>query len=71
MSRFIIFRYAIDERGKAKHPTNLDSKSDSALMDDIVGLNQIKLVHVFIYTHSTPVFHDTAILLMVIVCVHC
>jgi hypothetical protein len=71
MSRFIIFRYAIDERGKAKHPTNLDGKSGSVLIRDIVDLNQTILAHVFICAYSLPVFRDIAILLMIIACVHC
>jgi hypothetical protein len=33
MSRFTVSRYAIDERGKAKHPTNSDRKSGSALIE--------------------------------------
>jgi hypothetical protein len=71
MSHFIIFRYAIDEIGKGKHPTNLDGKSDSVLIHDIVNLNQRILAHVFICSYSLAVFRDIAILLMVIACVHC
>jgi hypothetical protein len=70
MSRFTVSRYAIDERGKAKHPTNSDRKSGSALMHDGVYSNEIKSAHVSIFAHWA-VFHDIVTLLNVIAYAHC
>jgi hypothetical protein len=70
MSRFIISRYAIDERGKAKDPTNSDRKSGSALMHDGVYSNEMKLAHVSIFAHWA-VFRNIVTLLNVIAYAHC